>query len=236
LQATLVESYRDSAFFYGHKALALARKLNQKYYEGFILCDLAYNYLNIGDYTSFLKYLIDATKLSEDKYLSANIIKTPFIEPYLQKNAAINKKELNGWIKNSLGILYGLTGSNDKKLAELLAAKRLTENEVTDMYLLAGICSNIVDVYISKNQLDSALYYQKLTIEYENKTSRQTYYGVSLTTIGDIFSRQGKTDSAKAYLFRGLKMIKEHGEDLVGLASTYILLSNLYYDKNKSYS
>ena len=158
-----------------------------------------------------MKYLIDATKISEDKELSTNIAKTSFIEPYLQKDAETNRKELLGWIKNSLGILYGLTGSNDKKLNELLEAKHLTEHEVNDMFLLAGICSNIMGSYMAKNKLDSALYYQRLTMEYENKTSRQTYNGVSFTTIGEIFSRQGKTDSAKKYLSEGIKMIKTAG-------------------------
>ena len=232
LLTDFIETYKDSAFYYGYKALALAKRLNQKYYEGFILCDLAYNSISVGDYTNALKYLIDATKLSEDEELSTNIVKTPFIEPYLQKDTETNRRELLGWIKNSLGILYGYTESADKKLNELLEAKYLVENKVTDMFLLAGICSNIVDVYLTKNKLDSALYYQRETMKYENSASRQTYNGVSLAVIGEIFLRQGKSDSAKEYLFKGIKILKTQDEDLIGLGQSYVSLANLYYNAN----
>ena len=232
LLTDFIEIYKDSAFYYGYKALILAKKLDQKYYEGFILCDLAYNSLSMGDYTNALKYLIDATKLSEDEELSTNIVKTSFIEPYLQKDTETNKRELLGWIKNSLGILYGYTESADKKLNELLEAKYLVENKVTDMFLLAGICSNIVDVYLAKNKLDSALYYQRETMKYEKRASRQTYNGVSLAVIGEIFLRQGKSDSAKKYLFEGIKILKTQDEDLIGLGQSYVSLANLYYNTN----
>lgn len=108
------EVNKDSALYYGDKAIAMARKLNQKYYEGIVSTNIAYNYINSGDYTNGLKYLIEATKLSEDKNLSANIAKTAFIEPYLQKDAETNRKELLGYIKNCLGILYGFTESPEK--------------------------------------------------------------------------------------------------------------------------
>ncbi len=85
VSADFVEANRDSAFYYGYKALAIAKKLNQKYYQGFILSDLAYNFLNSGDYSNSLKYLIEATRLSDDKDLEKNILKTSYIEPRLQE-------------------------------------------------------------------------------------------------------------------------------------------------------
>ena len=234
LLADFVETNRDSAFYYGYKALAIAKKLNQKYYQGFISSDLAYNFLNSGDYSNSLKYLIEATRLSEDNDLEKNILKTSYIEPRLQEGAGGNRKELQAWIKNSLGILYGLTGSEDKKLNELLEAKHLIENETTDMFLLSGITSNIVTVYISKNKLDSALYYQRETMRYENKANLKIYRGVSLVMVGDIFLKEGKRDSAKKYLFDGIHILIGNNENLIGLASAYISLANLYYDNNQS--
>ncbi|MEP6948437.1 MAG: ATP-binding protein [Ginsengibacter sp.] len=234
LLADFVETNRDTAFYYGYKALAMAKKLNQRYYQGFILCDLAYDFLNSGDYSNSLKYLIEATKLSEDKDIGKNILETSYIEPRLQEGAESNRKELQAWIKNSLGILYGLTGSEDKKLNELLEAKHLIENETTDMFLLSGITSNIVEVYISKNKLDSALYYQRQTMKYESNANLKIYGGVSLVTIGDIFLKQGKPDSAKRYLFDGVRILIENNENLIGLASAYISISNLYDYNNQT--
>ena len=58
LEIDFIETNRDSAFYYGYKALSIAKKLDQKYYQGFILCDLAYDFLGKGDYSNSLKYLI----------------------------------------------------------------------------------------------------------------------------------------------------------------------------------
>jgi two-component system NtrC family sensor kinase len=233
MEADFTETNHDSAIYYCYKALDIAKKLDQKYYQGFILSDLGYNFLTKGDYSNSLKYLIEATRLSEDKDLSNNIIKTPFIETYLQGNDESNRKELLGWIKNSLGVLYGLTGSPDKELNELLEAKNLIEPISDDMYLLAGITSNIVDIYVQQNKFDSALYYQRQTMVFESKSPSQMYDGLSSSVIGSIFQKQGKTDSAKKYLFAGVKIIEDRGENLSDLAYTYGLLANLYYDRNQ---
>ncbi len=227
------ESNMDSSINYCYKALEIAKKLNQPYYQGFFLCDLAYNLINKGDYATALKYLTEATRISENKNLSNNIIQTPFIQSYIQKDSASNRKELLGWIKNSLGILYGQTGSPDKKLQQLIEAKNLVEPFSTDMFLLAGITSNIVDVYMQQGKLDSALYFQRETMVFESKSPRQTYAGASLGVIGDIFQQEGKTDSAKKYLFQSLDIIKSRGEDLSDLGYTANVLSTLYYTNNQ---
>ena len=134
---------RDSAFYYGNKALDMANKLNQKYYEGIISTNVAYNFITSGDYTNGLKYLIAATKISEDKDLSKNIAKTPFIKNFVQKDAKTNRIELLGYIKNALGILYGYTESPEKELQQMLEAKHLVEGVTNDMFLLAGITENV---------------------------------------------------------------------------------------------
>ena len=168
---------RDSAFYYGNKALDMANKLNQKYYEGIISTNVAYNFITSGDYTKGLKYLIAATKIAEDKDLSKNIVKTPFIENFLQKDAKTNRIELLGYIKNALGILYGYTESPEKELQQMLEAKHLVQGVTNDMFLLAGITENVVSTYMSLNKFDSALYYQKEAIGYRSKTNITIYNG-----------------------------------------------------------
>ncbi len=233
LETSFIEINIDSSIYYCYKALEISKKLNQPYYQGFFLCDLAYNQMNKGDYSSAFKYLMEATRISEDKNLSVGIIQTPFIQTYIQKDAASNKKELIGWIKNSLGILYGITGSPEKKLNELIGAKKLIEPYVNDMFLLAGITSNIVSEYMQMGKLDSALYYQRQVIAFESKTARQIYDGASMTVIGDIYLQEGKIDSAKKYLFLAINKLKNRGENLSDLANTSNSLSTLYYNINQ---
>ncbi len=233
LETSFIEINIDSSIYYGYKALEISKKLNQPYYQGFFLCDLAYNQMNKGDYSSAFKYLMEATRISEDQNLSLNIIQTPFIQTYIQKDAASNRKELIGWIKNSLGILYGITGSPEKKLNELIGAKKLVEPYINDMFLLAGITSNIVSEYMQMGKLDSALYYQRQVMAFESKTARQIYDGASMTVIGDIYLQEGKIDSAKKYLFLAINKLKNRGENLSDLANTSNSLSTLYYNINQ---
>ncbi len=227
-----IETNRDSGLYYGYKALAIAKKLDQKYYQGFILADLAYTFLSSGDYSNSLKCLVEASKLAEEKDIGINILSTPYIESNLQGNGERNRRQLQAWIKNSLGILYGLTGNPDKKLEELLEAKRLIENETTDMFLLSGITSNITEVYILQNKFDSALYYQRKTMEYESKDSSSVYTGASLVTIGDIFRLQGELDSSKKYIFEGIKLMNEE-ENVINPAHAYLTLAGIYYKTNQ---
>ncbi len=228
-----IEFNNDSSLYYGSKALVIAQRLNQKFYQGFINCDLAYVYIALGDYTSALKYLIEATRLSEDATLSDNIISSAYIKQYLQKSSDSNRRELVGWIKNSLGILYGLTENQTRKLNELLSALQVIEGKVDNTFLFAGINANIVECYLELNKVDSALYYQKQTMKYEEKISRQTYNGVSLVTIGNIYLKLGKIDLAKKYLSDGIRIIKAQDDDLIGLGSSYISLANLYKKMNQ---
>lgn len=227
-QISFIELNTDSALYYGKKALSIASRLHQKFYLGFINCDMAYVYLNDGDYTLALQHLIEATKLSESNDLSANIIKTDYIESFLQTNDDLNKRILIGWIKNSLGLLYGLTEDKYKSKNELLTALKIVGGKVNNNFLLAGISANIVSIYIEKNKLDSALYYQKLTMKYEENINRQTYNGVSNVTIGEIYFLQNKVPQAKEYILSGISQIKAQGEDLIGLSQAYVDLANLY--------
>jgi len=226
------EVNNDSALYFGNKAFALAQKLNQKFYQGMIANNMAYNYIAEGDYTNGLKYIIIAKKLSEDKDIGAHILKTPYIENYLQKDAETNRIELMGYTKNCLGILYGYTESQNKKLQELKDAKQLVENVTNDMFLLAGITDNIVYTYMDNKKYDSALYYLNESIVFREKSRIGMYEGAAYATMGEIYQRMGKKDSASKYLFAALQIMKGSDENII-VAGNYISLSNLNYDNNR---
>ena len=87
---------------------------------------------------------------------------------------------------------------------------------------------------MSLNKFDSALYYQKEAIGYRSKTNITIYNGAGFTTIGEIYLQQEKYDSAKKYLFKGLGILKKQNENVIDVAYTYVLLSNLYYKLNQT--
>ena len=227
------EVNKDSAFYYGEKAIALAKKLDQKFYEGIVSTNVAYNYIVNGEYTNGLKYLIEATKISELEGVGKDIVKTPFIENYLQKDPETNRIELKGYIKNSLGVLYGFTESPEKKLQELLEGKHIIEGVTNDMFLLAGITENVVSAYISEKKFDSALYYEREAIGYRKQSKIDIYEGLPLATVGNIYVGQKKFDSAKKYLFEAVKIQLKQTDNLLDVGRTYVSLANLYYNLNQ---
>ena len=222
----------DSAIHYGNMAISLAQKLHQKFYEGLIASNMSYNYIAYGDYTNALKLLVTATKLSEEKDLGINIIRTPYIENYIQKDSATNRIELQGYIKNCLAILYGYTEGDEKKIRELLAAKRLVQGVTNDMFLLAGITDNIAYTFMSLNKFDSALFFLKESIQYRTKSKINMYAGADESALGQIYLQLGNIDSAKKYLFDALKILNEDNENIV-ISQTYISIANYYYKINR---
>ncbi len=228
------EVNRDSSLYYGRKALESARRLNQKFYEAFLLTFIGFDLSATEDYSNALKALLQASKLAEDTDIGKDIIRTNYINQFIQNNdAETNRLLLLGYIKNSLGILYGNTGNIKKELSELLEARKLVNNRTKDMFLLSGINSNIASVYIDLNKLDSAIYYQKQVIENEKTLKIASYKGVTLTDIGILYLNKGNSDSAKRYLFNGLKIIIGENLNISALATTYIYLAELYETENK---
>jgi two-component sensor histidine kinase len=236
------EINRDSAIYYADIAFSIAEKLNQKFYQASILSDLGYTLLSNGDYGNALTKLLVADKLIEDKNIANNVIITPFFNKYFTSNdPKINRIILLGYIKNSLAMLYGRTGSFDKQLAELKEAKKIIETETTDLNLRYTINNNIANAYINMGILDSALYFQQIVLDIESKIENKNYSGASNKAIGDIQFRKGNFEDAKINYLSALALLEKTKNTFYialsqfALADTYRKLgrvdSALYYSK-----
>ncbi len=236
------EVNRDSSIYYADIAFSIAEKLQQKFYQASILSDLGYTLLSNGDYANALTKLLIANKLIEDKNIAKGVIITPFFNKYFTSNdPKINRIILLGYIKNSLAMLYGHTGNFDKQLSVLKEAKNTIETETTDFNLRWTINNNIANAYLNMGKLDSALYFQQLTLAIESKIENKNYSGASNKAIGDILFRKGNFEDAKINYCSALMLLERNQNTFYialtqfALADTYRKLgrldSSLYYSK-----
>lgn len=223
------ESNRDRSIIYGMRALEIARKLNQKFYEASILSDLGYAQLSNGDYSNAMNSLVLASKLVEDKDIGKQILPTQFIKMFTKENQPEeNRMMLVVYIKNNLALLYGKTRNPQKQLEVLQELRQIVETGTKDQRQLFTLYINIVSAYLEINKLDSALIYQKKVLEIDKKIDSQVYQGVSQTGLAEIYLKMGRVDSARKYFHEGLRIILKKGENVTFKASTLFGLSRVY--------
>ena len=222
------EVNRDSAIYYADIAFSIAQKLNQKFYQASILSDLGYTLLSNGEYANALTKLLSANKLIEDKNIARGVIITPFFNKYFTSNdPKTNRIILLGYIKNSLAMLYGRTNNFDKQLSELKETKKIIETETNDFNLRWTINNNIANAYLNMGKLDSALYFQQITLPIESKIENKNYSGASNKAIGDILFRKGNFEDAKINYLTALKLL-EKNENTFYIALTQFALADTY--------
>ena len=214
--------------------MALSKKLNQKFYEACTLSDLGFSLLSNGDYPNALNVLLEASKMAEDKNIAKNVMPTPYINTYIKGNPEADRILLLGYIKNSLALLYGSTRNLQKQLQELLEARQLVEYGTTNKHLLYSLTYNIANAYFNMNNLDSAMYYQRMVIEIEKSFDLNNYSGASLKNVGDIFYKKENLDSAKKYYLDALYLIEKKNTNANYLALTQAALADLYRKKGKN--
>jgi two-component system NtrC family sensor kinase len=234
LQLDYSEANRDSSIYYGYKALALSKKLKQKFYEACTLSDLGFSLLSNGDYSNALNVLLEASKMAEDKGIAKNVMPTPYISTYVKGKPESDRILLLGYIKNSLALLYGSTRNLQKQLQELLEARQIVEHGTENKHLLYSLTYNIANAYFNMNIMDSAMYYQRLVIEIEKSFELNNYSGASLKNIGDIFYKKENLDSAKKYYLDALYLIEKKNTNANYLALTQAALADLYRKKGRN--
>ena len=224
-----VESNRDKSIYYGVRALEIARKLDQKFYEASILCDLGYSQLSNGDYSQALNNLLLANKLVEDKDIGQNVVITPYFKLFFKEGKPEeNRIRLYVYIKSNLGLLYGKTRNPHKQIEVLNEALRIVKTGTGDPKQLYSLTTNLVDAYLEINNPDSALLYQKEVLDIDKKIDSQVYEGAAQSGYASIFLRKHKMDSARKYYLESRKILEKTGENVTFLAATYYGLSQVY--------
>jgi len=198
----------DSAFFYGYKALALARQINFPNGEVGALRYIIWTHLGIGNYSEALQITLRGLKIAE-------------------RNNLVKSKAL---FLMTIGIIYNQIEDHRKALDLFREAKALLDS-LHDFPDATSIQVGIAETYLMMNQPDSALYYSQSAHEKAVQLKRNWLEAISLWTLGRIQGKKGNHDLALAYLRQSLLIYP--GAPPVHFCKSYFYIAELYQQINK---
>ena len=193
----------DSALFYGQKALDLSRQIKFPKGEGNALLDLALTIYYMGDYPRAMEMCLKALQISE-KY---------------------NYIFLKAGAYDHIGNIY-LDMKEYSKCIRYYHQSMEICREINNNYVYDIEQSNLLISYLGLNQLDSALYYGRLAEEYERKNNSDLLPW-TLSSLGEVYLRQGNRQLALKYLKDGLENSYKQNNTKVA-AEVNLRLANLY--------
>ncbi|MBS1731767.1 MAG: sensor histidine kinase, partial [Bacteroidetes bacterium] len=200
----------DSSIYYYEKAIPIFNKIQNLKGRGSAVNNLGLIYWNIGEFDKalsfFFKALEDFEKIGNDRFAS---------------NAL-----------NNIGLVYFDIKNYRQSLTYHFKAKKIYE-KLQDDYLLGAVSTNIANDYSCLHINDSAEFFYKNAITLHTKAKDD--YGLSIAYNGYAgqLAKQGDTINALGY-FRRTLTLKESMNELVGVSSILIQMSNIYHaQKNK---
>ena len=201
----------DSSIYYYEKAIPIFNKIQNLKGRGSAVNNLGLIYWNIGEFDKalsfFFKALEDFEKIGNDRFAS---------------NAL-----------NNIGLVYFDIKNYRQSLTYHFKAKKIYE-KLQDDYLLGAVSTNIANDYSCLHINDSAEFFYKNAISLHTKAKDD--YGLSIAYNGYAgqLAKQGDTSNALDY-FRRTLTLKESMNELVGVSSILIQMSNIYHaQKNKT--
>jgi len=218
----------DSGLYYCNKGIALAEKLDLQLNKAMVLAFKAWPHMKTGNYPEALKVINQGFNITEDP---ANETKAGF----LQKRQTLQTYRHNviGLLYCALESLYGYVNEPEKQIAT--AREAIPHLEAAgDIVNLAGLYPDIGDSYLKLNQYDSALYYQKKSLEYFPKLSFEDrkFEGSTYASIGVIYENMGNNALAIENYQNAIRVSELHenfrqtGNASLQLANLYLLLQN----------
>jgi tetratricopeptide (TPR) repeat protein len=229
----LCKEYKDYdytiAIKYGHKALALARQLNEKKAEATSLNLIAGIYIYQGEYSKAMSFLMEALKIEEtinNKLLTANVLNNIGNVHYYQQNLkeAIvyyhKSLDIEKELGNQIGVAKGLYNigmiyeeleqkGNYKKAVEYYELSLKIFEELGNKKGIAYLNNNLGSVNETLNKFEEALEYLNKSLENFEEIGDKKGVSVALSSIGLIYFKQKKYEQSAAYLDKALLVAKE---------------------------
>jgi signal transduction histidine kinase len=197
----------DSAFFYGYKALALARQINFPKGEVGALTYIAWTHLRIGNYSEALQITLKGLKIAERSNL-------------------VNDK---AQFLTTLGWIYG--GIEDhRKALDLYREAKVLMDSLHNLPLSTALQIHIAQTYLMMNQSDSALYYSQSAHEKAVQLNIDWLKLMTLWTLGRVQGKKGNHDLALAYVRQSLVFPVTPP---VHFSQSYFYIAELYQQINK---
>lgn len=216
------EINRDSSLNCLAKGLLIAQKLNLKLYEAHFLENKGYMLTMIGNYPKALESFLASLKILEDT-------ESEKFTWNLQNGKTPQMERLNklGYLHLTMGHLYGRTNNTDKQISSYHQSVAIAES-LQDSGLVALANSNLGNVYIRVNKLDSALLFAQTALVLEEGK----YRGGVLNSIGFIYEAKGEYEPALDTYRKSLNYGLEQN-NLTGIIGSSLSLSSFFLALNK---
>jgi two-component system NtrC family sensor kinase len=231
------ERNRDSALAYAEQSIIIARKYHKKIPEAYGLINKGYQLVTLGRFAEALRCLLDAFAIADDPMLP----KEEDWDLSLFTFKGDMKKLLQSYAHHIFGILMIRTENTQQQIFHFLEAARIgKEINYAPREMLAYM--NLGQVYLAVNNLDSSLYYEKLSEQSAYKSGFLKFIGITKFTIGDVYKARGNDSMALAYYHQAVRLSTEQN-NFNGLSRSYLRLfkyhfaaanndSALYYSRN----
>jgi signal transduction histidine kinase len=224
----LLESKRDSAFYYLDQELNLSRKFDLKIWQCDALDNSAYLLWRLGNYPEALRRFLEGIKIAEDPASEKSSWGVARFS--VKKNSHIARLIFLAQLHFDLATLYHNAGYYDKEFSELLKGKKVAE-ENNDKSNQAQIYTQLGVYYLSYNQPDSALSCLQKCVQFAEESGFKMFEGDGLTSIGNAYLLKGDFPAAEANFLRSIRVNTEQNS-YSGLTHTYISMANLFLKKN----
>ena len=225
----LLESKRDSAFYFLDQELNLSRKFNLKIWECDALDNSAYLLWRLGNYPEalrrFLEGYFNRRKIRPVKRAhGASPGSPPKIDTHIARLIFLAQLHFD------LATLYHNAGYSEKEFAELLKGKKVAE-ENNDKSAQAQIYTQLGAYYLSHHQIDSALSCLQKCVQFAEESGFQMFEGDGLNSMGNAYVVAGDFPAAQENFLRSIRINTEQNS-YVGLTHTYVSLANLFLKQN----
>jgi two-component system NtrC family sensor kinase len=226
----------DSAFYYGEKVLALAKKLNLPLEEVVALGEMGYAQLNLGNYPRSLTYLLSGIAIAESESAENKILPAgfPATDDFTDRTKSGRDQRLAklARIMQYAGILYGNTGNYEKAVYYFKAALPLAEAS-NNQRVLSITYTTLGRTYFSAGKKDSALTSLQLAYDYALKANYDRYVGSILLNTGRVYQSLGNVEKAREYYSNALSACTK-SEYYRGVVASNLALADLLKSADKA--
>ncbi len=220
------EINRDSALYYAEQQIVLARKNNSPLLECFGLNIKAYQLTHLGRFGEALKIFLAAIKIEEDPITEKTI-------KWLPSNTTPLKTRLRilAATRANFGHLMKYTDNTEQCIHEYFEAKKLAEG-IDNKAFLSVIYSNLGQMYLKNDQLDSALIFEQIAEKIANESGYKKYLGNAYHRMGTIYFRKGDIAIAKQYFHNAIVSGKEQNNFTIVIQAYFSLTKTYLQEKN----
>lgn len=192
-------------------AIDNARKANSEFYEASCYSLIAGMYQDLGDYDQALHYYLEGLKIAERG----------------------NEHKMIGTLCNNIASVYSAAGY-EQQFALTYYRRALGEaKQLTNYAFGALVASNMASVYMDAGKQDSAEIMIEEALNNNKASGTHGYeFAVTLTNVGEIYSRLKKYVEAEAYLKEAIA-IQDSLKRPINVLGPVSTLCKLYISENK---